>query len=328
MAWTHASGALRADVAGCDNRGMSALALSLVLAAALIHASWNLIAKKSGGDTRFALITGLTNALVWAPAGAWFGWQELGGYGVTQWLLILASAVLHTLYFVTLLRGYRHGDLTVVYPLARGSAPLVTAMCATLFMGEVLGLGGWLGLSGIVAGIVLIAGGPAMLRSLFAAAPLHDGEAARVQRERLRAGVGYGLLTGLFIAGYSVIDGYAVKHAGMSPVALDYFGNLARLPMVLLLVIAVGGMAAVPDRAYLKQVWKPALLIGAVAPVGYVMVLYAVQIAPLSRVAPAREVSMLFAALMGGVLLGERDRAARLCGAACIAAGVVALAWQ
>lgn len=307
---------------------MSAFALSLVLVAAFIHASWNLVAKRSGGDTRFALITGLANAIVWAPAGAWFGWQELGGYGSTQWLLILASALLHTLYFVTLLRGYRHGDLTVVYPLARGSGPLVTAMCATLFLGEALGVGGWAGLAGIVVGIVLIAGGPAMLRSLFAAADERTGEAARAQRDRLRAGVGYGLLTGLFIAAYSVIDGYAVKYGGMSPVAVDYFGTLVRLPMVLLLLLLAGGVAALPDRAYLKQVWKPALLIGAVAPVSYVLVLYAVQIAPLSRVAPAREVSMLFAALMGGLLLGERDRTARLCGAACIAAGVVALAWQ
>lgn len=209
---------------------MSSVALILVLLAALIHASWNVVAKKSGGDASFVLLTCIALAIVWAPVGLWFGWRDAGTFGLLQWSLIAASGAVHVFYFLILLRGYRLGDLSVVYPLARGSGPLITALVATSFMGESLRLSGWLGVAGIVAGIVLIAGGPELLRCLRA------GEHASKEQQKLKAGIFYGLLTGLFIAGYSVIDGYAVKKAGVSPVIVDYFGNLARLPLIALLI--------------------------------------------------------------------------------------------
>ncbi len=135
------------------------------------------------------------------------------------------------------------------------------------------------------------------------------------------AGVRWGLLTGVFIALYTLIDGYAVKVLLISPILVDWVGNLLRIPFMLPSLLA--------DRAGFvrdaRRQWKSALLLAAISPLGYVLVLYAVQMAPLSHVAPAREVSMLFAALLGGRLLGETDRGARLAGAACIVAGVVAM---
>lgn len=300
---------------------MSAQALSLVLAAALIHATWNLLAKQSGGDVRFALLTSGVVAVVWAPAGIWLGWQEAGGYGPKQWALLAGSGVLHVGYFVVLLRGYRVGDLTVVYPLARGTGPLITALVATSFLGEQLGHFGWLGVAGIVGGIVLIAGGPDLLGALRA------GHHSPADIHRLRAGMGYGVLTGLFISGYSLVDGYAVQHAGISPVLADYLGNLMRIPLTWLLILWLRRSQRLSMGGYLRQYWKPALVIGTISPAAYVLVLYAATMAPLSQVAPAREVSMLFATLLGGHLLGERGRVARLAGAACIAGGVVALSW-
>jgi drug/metabolite transporter (DMT)-like permease len=299
---------------------MSAFAFSLVLVSALIHAGWNLLAKKAGGDVRFALMSQLAVALVWAPVGLWFAWHEAPGYGLLQWSLIVASGAIHVVYFVTLLRGYRLGDLSVVYPLARGTGPLLTAMVATVVLDEALGLQGWAGVLGIVGGIVLIAGGPALWHALRA------GGSGQEHHARLRAGVGYGLLTGVWIAAYTVVDGYAVKRAGLSPVAVDYLGNVARIPLTLLWIALLGRREPLPLAGYWRTCWKPALLIGAVSPVAYVLVLYAVTLAPLSHVAPAREVSMLFAALLGGRLLSERDAGLRLLGAGCIAGGVVALA--
>jgi uncharacterized membrane protein len=119
-----------------------------------------------------------------------------------------------------------------------------------------------------------------------------------------------------------VADSYAVKFLAMSPILLDYFGNLVR--MVLLAPVALKDRAT--TARMWRQQWKYALLVAAVSPVSYVLVLYAVQQAPISHVAPAREVSMLFAALIGGHLLREGDRLLRLLGALLIAAGVVALA--
>ena len=291
---------------------MSAGALALVVLAGLIHASWNIAAKKAGGDARFAAFSGLVTIVVWAPLGLWLGVRQLPGWGWTEWMLVAASAVLHTVYFIVLLRGYRKADLTVVYPLARGSAPLLSSLTAILLLGEKLSAAGAAGIAAVVGGVFLIAGGPGLLRAS------HDP----ARRQRVRKGMGYGLFSGAFIAGYTVVDGYAVKFILMSPILVDYIGSLARLSLL--------APAVLRDLTTAKTMWKAqwryAMFVGIISPVSYVLVLYAMQTAPLSHVAPAREVSMLFAALIGGQLLGEGDRLLRVLGAALIAAGVLALA--
>ena len=291
---------------------MSLTALALVLLAAVLHATWNFAAKRAGSDSRFALASALWVVVLWAPVAVWFGWQELPTWGLAQWGVVCASAAVHVLYFNTLLRGYREADLTVVYPVARGSAPLVTATAAVLLLGESITPAALAGVVAVCTGVFLVAGGPGLWQKV------HDPTA----RLRLLAGLRWGALTGILIAGYSVIDGYAVKVLLVGPILLDYFSNLLRVPVLLPVVLR--------DRAGFMQAartqWKAALLLGVLAPAGYIMVLYALTLAPLSRVAPAREVSMLFAALLGGHLLGEGNRRLRLVGATCIALGVAGLA--
>ena len=291
---------------------MPASALALVVFAGLLHAVWNIAAKKAGGDARFAAFTSALDILIWAPVGLWFGWNVVPGWGATEWGIVVVSGVLHVFYYVVLLRGYRKSDLTVVYPLARGSGPLLTSMVAILFLGESLTAAGALGIGGVVAGVFLIAGGPALFRVV------QDTH----RKALVMKGIGYGLLTGVFIASYTVVDGYAVKFLAMSPILLMYFSNFVRLALLAPIVLSDRPAAAALWRAQ----WKYALLVACIGPVGYVMVLFAMQVAPLSYVAPAREVSMLFAALIGGRLLGEGDRLPRLAGAGFIAAGVMALA--
>jgi drug/metabolite transporter (DMT)-like permease len=291
---------------------MPGSALALVLLAGLIHASWNIAAKKAGGDARFAAFTGFVLMVFWAPLGLWLGWQQVPLWGRTEWVFIGASGVLHLVYYLTLLRGYRKADLTVVYPLARGSGPLLSSLAAIVLLGEQISALGAAGIAGVVGGVFLVAGGPGLMRAT------HDPAG----RARVMRGLRYGLLTGVFIASYTVVDGYAVKVLLMSPILLDYFGNFVRLAFVVPAVLRDRPAAV----ALWRRQWKHALLVGIVSPVSYVLVLYAMQVAPLSHVAPAREVSMLFAALLGGHLLGEGDRALRLAGAALIAIGVMALA--
>ncbi len=182
---------------------------------------------------------------------------------------------------------------------------------AIVFLGESISALGAAGIAGVVGGVFLIAGGPGLWRK--ARDP--------VSRERVHQGVFYGLFTGALIASYTVVDGYAVKWALMSPILVDYMGNFVR--------VALLAPSVLRDRPeawslWLRQ-WRYALVVAVFSPVAYVLVLYAMQEAPLSHVAPAREVSMLFAALIGGHLLGEGERASRLLGAALIACGVVAL---
>jgi len=291
---------------------MAPLALILVLAAAICHAAWNLVAKKVGGGNEFVLMGSLLVGVLWAPVVVWVGVQEVVNWNIAEWMILAVSAVVHVLYFRTLLHGYAVSDLTVVYPVARGSGPLLSAIGAVMVLGETISLVGAAGALAVVAGVFLIAGGPGLWRKA------HDPR----QRKRVFRGLWWGALTGIFIASYTVIDGYAVKVMLISPILVDYVGNVLRIPVMLPFVLR---NRAGFVKAWRVQ-WRAALIVAVLGPLSYVMVLYAVQMAPLSHVAPAREVSMLFAALAGGTLLGETDRWLRLMGAAGIAAGVAALA--
>ena len=291
---------------------MSLTAFCLIVLAGLIHACWNIAAKKAAGDARFAFFSAFLMMLIWAPLGWWIGRSEVPTWGATEWGFVAASGVLHVFYYVILLRGYRKADLTVVYPMARGSGPLLSSLVAIVLLGERISALGALGIVGVVGGVFLIAGGPGLLRAT------HDPAA----RQRVHKGMFYGVLTGVFIASYTVVDGYAVKVLLMSPILVDYMGNFVRVAL-----LAPSVLRDLPTAAQLWRLqWRYALLVAVVSPVAYVLVLYAMREAPLSHVAPAREVSMLFAALIGGHLLGEGDRVARILGALCIAAGVTALA--
>ncbi|WP_027016153.1 DMT family transporter [Comamonas composti] len=291
---------------------MSLQAFALIIVAGLIHALWNIVAKKAGGDSRFAFFTSAIMMLIWAPLGWWMGREAVPLWGAAEWGIVAASGLLHVGYFVVLLRGYSKADLTVVYPLARGSGPLLSSMVAIVFLGEQISSLGMVGIAGVVGGVFLIAGGPGLLR-------LRSDPQAH---ERLRHGLWYGLLTGAFIASYTVVDGYGVKLLLMSPILIDYMGNFVRVALLAPVVLR-----NLPEaRSLWRQQWRFAALVALVSPIAYVLVLYAMQQAPLSHVAPAREVSMLFAALIGGHLLSEGDRLVRIAGAVCIAAGVTALA--
>jgi len=290
---------------------MSLQAFALILLAGVIHAGWNIVAKKAGGDARFAFFSSALLLLIWAPLAWWAGREVVPQWGRAEWALVAVSGVLHLLYYITLLRGYRKADLTVVYPLARGSGPLLSSLVAITLLGESISQLGLLGIGGVVLGVFFIAGGPALFRRR------KDAEA----RQRLRKGLVYGLLTGMFIASYTVVDGYGVRVLLMSPILIDYLGTVLRVVVLLPVVLR-----NLPEARTLWAVqWRCAALVALISPVAYVLVLYAMQTAPLSHVAPAREISMLFAALMGGHLLNEGDRTVRICGALLIALGVTAL---
>ena len=129
-----------------------------MLLAGLIHAGWNIVTKKVGGDARFAFFISLLQLVVWAPLGLWLGWEAVPAWDAAAWWLIVVSGVLHVVYFVTLLRGYRAADLTVVYPLARGIGPLLSSVAAVLLLGEAVTLGDALGVLAVVVGVVGVVG--------------------------------------------------------------------------------------------------------------------------------------------------------------------------
>lgn len=282
-------------------------ALALVVTAAFIHAYWNFLVKRAAGGAAFVWLLSLASAAVYAPLVLILVVLDPPQYGTTEWLLIVSSGILHLAYTLFLNHGYRVADLSVVYPVARGTGPLIATLGAIVLLGERPPASGLLGVALIISGIVCIAW----------QTPLPHVRGASAMK-----GVLYGGITGLFIASYTVNDAYAVKALAVSPILLDYFGNLVRLTFLAPPILANPRAL----RLEWRRNWRLALTVGALIPVSYVLCLYAMQLAPVSYVAPARELSMLVGAYFGARLLHEGRMRQRMIGAALMIGGIVGLA--
>lgn len=286
---------------------MSALGIALVLGAALLHALWNLAAKRVSSGLPFVIATNLVIAPLYVPVVAvYMVWRHPHVPWEALWV-VAVSSLIKLAYAVTLQHAYRQGDFSLVYPLARGTGPLLSFAAAVLFLDERPGALVFVGVLLIIGGIYLLTGGHRLLRADHA---------------HLIAAVKWGLLTGAFIAGYSVWDAHGVAGRDIPPVLFD-----AGTGWVMLVVLSPWIWRR---RSEVRTIWhrhrREVLLVALLSPVAYVLVLTAITFTPLTRVAPVREVSMLFAALLGAHVLRERDRGRRLAAAGAMAAGVVLIA--
>jgi len=284
---------------------MTGWALTLILAAALTHATWNFLNKRASGHATFTWLVALLSALFYAPAtvtviGVWqikIGWVTLG--------IMAGSAALHTAYFVLLNQGYRVGDLSLVYPLARGTGPLLSSAAAIIFLGERPSLLA-------VAGALLIIAGALVLTTHL----------ARLRESGAQDALLYAGITGLFIAAYTLWDKQAVSHFGVAPLVLDWGANVGRAIFLTPVAVKYADEAVAEWREHKYEAISCAILI----PLAYILVLTAMSFTPVSYVAPAREISILLGTLMGTRLLGEGDAPRRLAGACAMVLGVVGLA--
>ena len=284
---------------------MTYAALALVLAGAFIHALWNLLAKRVGGGGAFACLFSLVAVVAYAPLAAAIVLWQRPYIGPMQLVFLAGTAVLHTGYFLALQRGYRLGDLSLVYPLARGTGPMLTTAAAIGFFGERPG-------PIALAGTALIAGGIILLTT---------GREAW-GRPNARRAAGYALLTGMFIAGYSLWDKQAVTTFAIPPVVLDWGDNVGRAALLAPVALARRGQVRDIWRRYRRET----ILVGILSPMPYILVLTAMVFTPVSYVAPAREISILVGSLFGARLLAEGDAARRIAAASAMVAGLVALA--
>lgn len=284
---------------------MPLIAFAAVLLAALTHATWNFAAKRAAGSRHFVWLYSVGSVIFYSPAVAWVVVTQRPHFELRHWLALLATGVLHLCYSLMLQAGYRASDLSLVYPLARGSGPLVSFFAAVLLLGEAITWLSVLGVVLIVAGILLVSG------------------LTREPHKAPRAGILYGLGTGIFIASYTINDGYAVKVLLISPFIVDFAGNLFRI--FVLTPSVLRDRAGVASEA--RQYFKPAAVVSTLGPLGYILVLFAMKIAPISHIAPARELATLIGAYFGARLLKEKSAPSRILGAACIVVGVVSLAF-
>lgn len=288
---------------------MTAAALGLVLAGAFIHALWNLIAKRVEAGAAFVCLFSLVAVCVYLPLAVAVVLLQHPQIGPVQLIFIGGTAVLHTGYFLALQQGYRLGDLSLVYPLARGTGPMLTTVAAIAFFGERPG-------PIALAGTALIGGGIILLTT--------GREAWR--RPNARAAAGYAFITGLFITGYSLWDKQAVTTFAIPPIVLDWGDNLGRAlilaPVALGRGTRPGGEVLSVWRRYRREI----LLVGILSPMPYILVLSAMVFTPVSYVAPAREISILVGAAMGTRLLAEGDARRRMIAASAMVVGLAALA--
>ena len=286
---------------------MTPLALGLVLVAAFTHATWNFAAKRSGGALPFVWLTGLLSFGFYIPAIAiYWLWKHpmLPTAGI---FLFVGSGIIKTGYALLLQTGYRHGDFSLVYPLARGTGPLLSMIAAIAIFGErptALALAGG-GI--IIACIFYLTGGATMLRA---------------DRSHLRRGLIYGFTCGLTIAAYTVWDQRAVSHVQVPPVLYD-----SGTQTVMCCILTP---FAWRRRAEAAQAWREhrgkVITVALLGPLGYVLILTAMTFTPVSYIAPAREISILIGTFFGAKLLKESDARRRLFAAGGMVLGVLALA--
>ncbi len=288
---------------------MSPTAITLILIAAIAHATWNLFTKQASvtGATSFVWLISVAATAVYTPVVAVSLALSPPRLTALSWVFLAGTGLLQVGYFLFLQSGYRLGDLSLVYPVGRGTGALLAALAGIVLLGERPGPAG-------VAGIVLV-----VLGVLALGVP--GGSAAAGHAPASRALV-FALVTGVFIATYTLWDKHAVSTLKVPPLLQGY----ASLP-VMALVLAPFALRA---RQRTARVWHgfPRQVAGAAVlyPLAYILVLAAMSFTAVSAVAPAREVSVLAGVLLGRRMLGEGGLARRLAAATAIAAGILCIA--
>lgn len=281
---------------------MSPEALTLVLAAGLVHASWNLLLKRSEDP----LVVGAASVFV---GGILFAPVLVGGFPVPKavWPYVSTSALVMVAYYSVLGYAYQRGDFSLVYPVARGSAPALIALWAAVFLGESPSPRGVAGIGLVLLGLVVLGGGPLWIR--------------RRHWKTLAPGLLPAFVVAVLISVYSVVDGAGVRLWEPAPYVV--------------LTFAMGGGILVPGlwvrdpsrvKRVLRQSWKTVVVIAGLTLLAYSMVLRAYQIAPIAYAGAAREIGIVFGALAGWLILGERFGGFRTAGAVLVFVGIGVLA--
>jgi drug/metabolite transporter (DMT)-like permease len=276
---------------------MDALVFAAVLFAAACHAGWNASIKRELDPLATTVAISLGAALV-----SLLALPAVGLPARSAWPWVLASIAIHLVYFAALIESYRTGDMGQVYPIARGAAPLMTATVTTVFVGERLGLVGWLGIVLLTAGVLLLS-----LRGGRDLAKLNSHA------------VGFALCTAVTVCAYSVVDGVGARLAGSANAySAALFVGIG--PVMAAYALIRGGISALGDT---KRLWLTGLAGGALQLGSYGIAIWAMTLAPIAIVAALRETSVLFGALIAVIVLKEPLRPGRMAAAFLIVCGLV-----
>jgi drug/metabolite transporter (DMT)-like permease len=284
---------------------VTAIALVLVLSSAVMHATWNFIAKREQAGMSFLFLAYIVGTVAYTPAAIAIIVITHPALGLLTIAFVAVAVTLQTIYFSTLTAGYRAGDLSLVYPIARATGPLLATLGAIAVFGErpsPLAMGGAVA---IIIGALVLAGDPRSLRARGA------GRA-----------VGFALATGVLIALYTLWDKTAVSVLLIPPLLYDW--------MVISGQVLVVAPTAWRNRIEVARVWRTqrraVVIVGLLSRVSYLFMLTALAISPVSYVAPAREIGILFGTFLGARVLAEGETSRRVVGAAAMVVGILLLA--
>lgn len=284
---------------------MSVLALILVLGSALLHATWNWLAKRATGGLLFVWVFSALSTLLYLPVIVLTILALRPHIGTVEIALLLGSSTLHIGYFFLLNRGYQVGDLSLVYPLSRGTGPVLAALGAVALFGERPSSLAFVGIALVTSGVFILTGDVRALR----------------RNGALRAVV-YGLLTGLVIALYTLWDKLIVSGLLLPPLLLIWVSSLTRTITL--------APYALRHRSTIISLWrryrKEALGIAVLDTLSYILFLVALTFSPVSYLSPARQISILLGAFLGVKMLAESDARRRFIAAGVMLLGLVALA--
>ena len=288
---------------------MSGLALGLVLLSAVIHAGWNLLAKRGSNQEVFIWLAQVVTGVVLLPLGLFLIFR----YPIdpTGWVFVAGTVLLHIFYFLFLGRGYARADLSVVYPIARGMGPAVVPVLGVLVLGESVSPLAAAGIATVVVGIYTVYWWGRF--GLILSDPL------KLFKE---PGTRYALLTGAAIATYSIWDKVGVSH--VTPFLYMYLMSLGSALGLAPLLLKSHGISAL--RAEWQNNSTTILAVGVMTFVAYGLVLTAFQFSRVSYISPAREVGIVMGVLLGVFVLKEPFGRGRIIGSAMIALGLVLIA--
>ena len=283
---------------------MSVMVMSLVILSSVFHAIWNLIAKRVSGGLHYAWLLWSLSALLLSPLALFQISQSEYHIALATAIIIILSSLLHAGYYLLLQQSYIFGDLSIVYPFTRGLGPLLSVLFAICILKERPSSIAIAGTVVVTIGIFILAGS----RNMF-------------QTKKINVSILYSFVTSVFIGAYLIVDKYAVGVMMISPILFSWSYELGRTLIMLPVFIKESDKIRNEINVHFKEAISMAFL----GTLSYVLILFALQHAPLSYVAPARTLGVVFGTFLGGFLLKEEEMMKRVLASCVIVTGLVLL---
>lgn len=260
-------------------------AITIVLLSACIHATWNLLAKKANSSLIFVWYYSVISSLFLSPFIIYILFSSTIELRPSQYLFMFGSGIIHSGYSIMLQKGYKVGDLSLVYPVARGLAPFLVVIVSVIFLKEPLTVQLTIGIFCILVSVFLL-----------------SVKNNPIDKSRIKISLLYGFYIAFLIMFYTIVDKIAVSNAEIPPF-IFFYGMIICQTTVLSLFVFIRNK---PFKHELVGIKKIGISVGVLSPLSYIMILYIFSTYPLTKIAPLREVSILFGILLGVILLKEK----------------------